>query len=193
MKRVVIGFSLGALFVVGTARAQSSASTHYVVAAATPYYGPSASLLLGIATADLNLGVGARGGYTLPNNVYVGGTIVYHTGTSTNDTVQGVNIQVSSHLFYLGPEGGYDVAVGPVLIRPFLGLGLAPASISTNCSPPQSALCTTVSRTDTNFALWLGGDVLYPLGMFYVGGDLRALFVQSHNSIGVFATGGITF
>lgn len=197
MRWLAIGSILGALVAFAApARAQATgtttapATTHWAVAAATPHYGPSAAILLGLATNDLNVGFGARGGYTLPNNIYVGGTVLYHFGASNEATFMGVSTKTTSHLFYLGPEGGYDLAVGPVLIRPYLGLGFESFSASVSCTP--SNLCAG-STTDTNFALWVGGLVLYPIGNFFVGGDLRALFVSNANSIGVFATGGMNF
>jgi hypothetical protein len=176
-----------------SARAQtSSATTHWAVAAAEPHYGPSAALLLGFATADLNFGIGARGGYTLPNNIYVGGTLVYHVGTSDEATFLTNTIKSSFHLLYFGPEGGYDIAAGPVLVRPYVGLGpaIATGSVS-NCL--QGASCVEMSNSATNFSFWIGGTVLYPIANFVVGGDLRVLLVSDHNSVGILATGGMIF
>src|SRR5262249_13332509 len=150
----------------------------WAVAAASPYYGPSAALLLGFATNDLNLGLGARGGYTLPNNIYIGGTLVYHVGTSQEATLLGTTIKNSFHLLYPGPEGGYDIAAGPVLVRPYLGLGPGIASGSSSIGLTGGSVMET-SASSTNFAIWLGGTVLYPIGQFIVGGDLRALFVSN--------------
>jgi hypothetical protein len=195
MRRFAIGLvsCCAVVFSAESVRAQSTpATTHWAVAAASPHYGPSAAVLLGFATADLNLGIGARGGYTLPNNIYVGGTLVYQIGTSSEATFLTNTIKTSFHFLYLGPEGGYDIAAGPVLIRPYLGLGPGIASgSSSNCL--QGASCAEMSNSSTNFTIWLGGTVLYPIGNFVVGGDLRALFVSDHNSIGVFATGGMIF
>jgi hypothetical protein len=194
MRRFAIGLiSCAAALSTSGAYAQSTpAQTHYSVEAASTWYGPSAALLLGFATNDLNLGVGARGGYTLTNNLYVGGTIVYQFGTSNDATVGSTTVKSSGHLFYLGPEGGYDLPIGPVLVRPYLGLGPGIATGSGSVCL-TGASCVEMSNSSTNFALWLGGTVLYPLGNFVVGGDLRALFVSNNNSIGIFATGGMTF
>ena len=63
------------------------------------------------------MGLGARGGFTLPFNFYVGGTFLYHVGTSANGT--------SSNVWYLGGEGGYDIATGPITVRPYVGVGYA--------------------------------------------------------------------
>jgi hypothetical protein len=66
MRWLAIGSILGALAgSAAPARAQSTGAapapttTHWAVAAAAPRYGPSAAVLLGIATNDLNLGFGA--------------------------------------------------------------------------------------------------------------------------------------
>jgi hypothetical protein len=83
----------------------------------------SAAALLGYGFKDgVGLGLGARGGYTLPMNVYLGGTFVYHLGKSVGGA--------SVNIFYLGVEGGYDITAGPFVIRPFLGLGPAFAHVS---------------------------------------------------------------
>jgi hypothetical protein len=194
MRQLAIGLiACAVLLGAESARAQTaSTTTHWAVAAASPYYGPSAAVLLGFATNDLNLGLGARGGYTLPNNIYVGGTIVYHVGTSDEVSFLGTTTKASAHLLYFGPEGGYDIAAGPVLVRPYLGLGPGIATGSSSIGLNGGSTMET-SNSSTNFAFWLGGTVLYPIGQFIVGGDLRALFISNANSIGVFATGGLTF
>jgi hypothetical protein len=194
MRQLAIGLvACAVLLGAESARAQTaSTTTHWAVAAASPYYGPSAAVLLGFATNDLNLGLGARGGYTLPNNIYIGGTIVYHVGRSDEATLASTTIKNSIHFLYLGPEGGYDIAAGPILVRPYLGFGPGIFSGSSSIGLTGGSTMET-SNSSTNFAIWLGGTVLYPIGQFIVGGDLRALFVSNGNSIGIFATGGLTF
>ena len=59
----------------------------------------SAAVLLGYGFKDgVGVGLGMPGGYTLPVNVYLGGTFVYHLGKS----VPGGTVNV----FYLGFEEG---------------------------------------------------------------------------------------
>src|SRR3954467_2906350 len=84
--------------------------------------GPSAALLLGEGFKDgYNFGIGARAGFTLPMNLYVGGTFVYHLGKSENTPIG----ESKLNLFYVGPEGGYELSAGPLTVRPYLGIGYA--------------------------------------------------------------------
>jgi hypothetical protein len=129
------------------ARAQSSS--------APDREGASAGILLGYGfDSAYRLGLGARGGYTLSQRIYIGGTFIYHFG-STQSAGLGT---VSEHLFYLGPEGGYDLVIPSVpqlLIRPYLGLGFESASAST------SGTAVTVSGTSSGFSFWPSVTGLY--------------------------------
>jgi hypothetical protein len=73
--------------------------------------------------ADFNpYGVGfhARGGYTLPMNLYLGGLFEYYLG-ATEDFPGG---EASANIYQIMFEGGYDIALGDTaVIRPVLGLG----------------------------------------------------------------------
>jgi hypothetical protein len=139
--------------------------------------------LLGYGFKDgVNLGLGVRGGYTLPMNLYLGGTFVYHLGKSENE--------YSTNLFYFGAEGGYDIAAGPVVIRPYLGLGAATAQVS---MPAIPGFTEKMSNSETRFALWPGATVLYPLGSWFIGADARFLIVDDFNAFSMFATGGVQF
>ena len=60
------------------------------------------------------VGIGLRGGYTLPMKVYIGAAFVYHLGGS-KDADQ---IKYTGSTLYLGPEVGYDLELGPLVIRP---------------------------------------------------------------------------
>jgi hypothetical protein len=142
----------------------------------------SVAALLGAGTADYaTFGLGARGGYTLPNMpIYVGGTILYHFGSNYQSSL------------VLGVEGGYDITVGPVIIRPYLGLG----DLIRYYDISQFGI--SVSGSDGHFAFWPGGTVLYPIKNFFVGGDMRLQIITDAGggeavSFGIFATGGIAF
>jgi hypothetical protein len=138
----------------------------------------SAGALLGYGFKDgVNFGLGVRGGYTLPQNVYLGGTFMYHFGKSEGPA--------SVNVFYLGVEGGYDFFVDPIIIRPYLGLGPAFGHVSGGGVLP--------SDTETKFGVWPGVSVLYPINNFFVGGDTRVLIVSDFTAFNLFATGGVTF
>lgn len=141
--------------------------------------------LLGYGFKDgVNFGLGVRGGYTLPMNVYVGGTFVYHLGKSED----GGGAEASVNVYYFGVEGGYDLNVEPVVIRPYLGLGAATANVDINIPG-----LVDDSASETRFAAWPGATVLYPIGSAFVGGDARFLIVDDFNAFSLFATGGLQF
>jgi hypothetical protein len=158
-------------------------------AAADPGHA-SAAALLGYGFKDgVGLGLGVRGGYTLPANVYLGGTFVYHLGKSESTPAGDYSVNI----FYFGVEGGYDIDVAPVVIRPYLGLGdaVAKASIPQVCF---SGTCVGGgSQSEGHFAAWPGVSVLYPVDHFFVGGDARFLIVSDSNAFSIFATGGMNF
>jgi len=98
-------------------------------------------------------GFGLRGGYTLRQNIYVGGTFMYHL-----DDVE--------RFYYLGGEGGYDFQLEPVTIRPYVGAGIGHASITLSG--------TTREIGGTIYGFWFGGTVLFNLNeQWFIGGDFK--------------------
>jgi len=170
----------------------ASISTLYAGSASAA--GPSAALLVGNGFKDgFNVGIGARGGVTLPMNVYVGGTLVYHLGKSQSTPFGDASVKV----LYLGAEGGYEVNAGPLIVRPFLGLGYASASVSI----PNPFGGGSISSSTGKLALWPGAVALFPVGKAFVGADLRYIIIpDSDNGQGdslaafsAFVTGGMNF
>jgi hypothetical protein len=181
-----------------------------ILAAAATYTGAaraegvgygSAALLAGVGFAtssnagDINpagFGLGLRGGYTLPVNVYLGGTFVYHFGGSNN--VFGV--EYSYNMFYFGVEGGYDIEAGPVVVRPYLGLGDVIGHVNVPPVCPFGVCVGGGSESSGSFGLWPGAAVLVPIDSFFVGGDTRFV-ISTDNSdfsaFSLFATGGMKF
>lgn len=150
----------------------------------------SVGALLGYGFKDgVDFGVGVRGGYTLPVNVYIGGTFVYHLGKSVSTPLG----DVSTKLYYFGAEGGYDIPAGPVVIRPYLGLGAATAKVDVPGATVFGVTVPGASASDTKFAVWPGATLLYPIGSAFVGADARFLVVSDFNTFSLFATGGIQF
>jgi hypothetical protein len=164
---------LGTTLVAAVAGAEPAATAEHA----------SVGALVGYATDDLNLGLGVRGGYTLPSNVYLGGTFVYHLGRS--ESVAGM--EASAKLFYFGAEGGYDIPVSSVVIRPYLGLGAAKMTGSV------SGGGVSMDVSETKFSAWPGATLIYPINSFFVGADARFLIVSDNNAFGAFATAGGLF
>jgi hypothetical protein len=178
----------------------AAAATYTGAAEAHDGYG-SAGLLLGYGivtssnSADINpvgLGFGLRGGYTLPMNLYLGGTFVYHLGGSRSTPAGDYSINV----LYFGVEGGYDIEAGPIVVRPYLGLGdaIGSSTVPQVCLGPFG--CVGGSVSSGSFALWPGAAVLYPMDSLFFGGDLRFLIPTDNSdatALSIFATGGLKF
>ena len=150
--------------------------------------------LLGFASESLSLGLGVRGGKTLDNHIYIGGTFVYQVGESGNysGTVTAPGTTVTSsgswsyNGFYIGPEGGYDFDLKVVVVRPYMGLGLFDLTGS------ASAGGVSGSGSSTRFVVWPGCTVIWnvPNSNFFVGGDIRLISLPDV-ALGIYAMGGI--
>jgi hypothetical protein len=180
MKRVAIASTVlaGCLLFAPEAHAQE----------AVDIPGWSAQALVGFAFNDVGFGLGARGGYTLDNHVYIGGTLLYHLG---NNGVSALMI---------GGEGGYDFPVGPIIIRPYGGLGMVNVSVSIPAyTVPGPGGPTTYgggSVSDTKVGFWPGCQFLYSIPgneKFFVGGDARILIIDNFNTLALYGVGGIHF
>jgi hypothetical protein len=111
--------------------------------------------------------LGARGGYTFELPIYVGGTAAFMLGEKEGDS--------ALRMFQIGAEVGYDFALGPVVLRPFLGLGLNIAFTKSDFFGRES---------QGNFYLAGGGTVLYNVNeTLFVGGEIRgtSVFVEGNN------------
>ncbi len=179
MRKFQIGIVLFALAMLYTQRASAM--------------GASAGILVGNGFKDgYNVGFGARAGFTLPLGVYIGGTFVYHLGKS--ESTPGGDL--TTHLFYLGPEGGYELSAGPLTVRPYLGLGYASFSASVPQSCAAGICGGGATLTDGKLAVWPGATALFPVGNLFVGADMRyvvLLDTTDANAFSVFLTGGMRF
>jgi hypothetical protein len=150
---------------------------------------PHFDAMLGIGSEHLNLGIGLRGGKTLDNHVYLGGTFVYHLGEHASTTVNGMTVSSSTSAFYVGPEIGYDFALAapmPFVLRPYIGIGIADASASSSGGG---------SASQSELAMWPGVAGHYQLqgSNFEIGADLRLVTGPWGNSFGLFALGAMHF
>jgi hypothetical protein len=104
---------------------------------------------------NLNLGFGARGGYTLPNGVYIGGLFDYFIGESQTMSNSGTSISASAHEWNIGAEGGFDFRLDErLMVRPFIGLGIANASGEVCIDQVGGPQCTSVSGDELHRVRW---------------------------------------
>jgi hypothetical protein len=147
--------------------------------------------MVGFSTDYLNFGLGVRGGKTFGSGIYIGGGALFHFAGDTYSAYAGPigNYTSSASVFYFGPEGGYDFDLKAVVLRAYLGLGLAYFAWTVN------APGTSASGSMTRFVVWPGASVLYsfPASPFFVGGDIRFVSVPGGPAVGFFAFGGIHF
>lgn len=135
-------------------------------------------------------GVGVRAGYTLPMKVYVGAMFLYHFGSSK----EADNVTYSGGSLYLGPEAGYELELGPVVVRPYLGFGYGSAKAKAEVNGKA-----VVERSEGGLAIWPGAMVRYPIDMFFVGADARYAILTGTDKItnasgfGLSATVGAAF
>ena len=112
--------------------------------------------MLGVSTDCLGFGLGLRGGKTWDNHLYIGGSFVYHfagCGYSNFGTVAG-NYSTSASAFYFGPEGGYDFDLKAVVLRAYMGLGMA--FFNASVSGPG----VNESASSNQFVVWPGASVI---------------------------------
>lgn len=115
----------------------------------------SAKGLYGSPTGDAELnpygiGLGLRLGVTLPASLYLGASYDYFFGESdTNAT-----LDVSSSLQQFMGRVGYDLGLGPLTLRPQLGLGLAQAS--SELGPVEDTASEFVAAPGVEFSFGLG-------------------------------------
>jgi hypothetical protein len=125
-------------------------------------------------------GAGARVGYTLASRVYVGGTFVYRVGES--------NGPLTYAMYYFGPEVGYDVPAGPLVVRPYVGGGYGAlrttyhgaAQLPGGGGMGVGDAFTGASQTPF---FWPGVTAFLPLGdALALGADARVVFAPGQDS-----------
>jgi hypothetical protein len=104
-------------------------------------------------------GLGLRAGVTLPASLYLGASFDYFLGESETRGL----IDVSSSLLQVLANVGYDAGLGPLTLRPSLGLGFAESSFE--------GLGGEVSESD--FVLSPGAELIIGLGLLSVSGEVR--------------------
>lgn len=116
----------------------------------------------GFGSDGLGIGAGLRVGYTLPTKVHLGA--VMRVNRHSKD-------ELSVTLLRPGVEAGYDLAAGPVIIRPYGGAGM------TFVSWKLPTIMGDVSGSASALTIWGGAQILVgiPRTAVFVGGDVHAL------------------
>jgi hypothetical protein len=104
-------------------------------------------------------GFGLRAGVTLPASLYLGASLDYFLGESESTA----GIDISSSLLQVLAHVGYDAGLGPLTLRPSLGLGFA--EISAEGFGGDSS--------ESDFVLSPGAELIIGLGLLSVSGEVR--------------------
>lgn len=143
------------------------------------------------------IGLGLRGGVTLPSGLYVGGNAVYHLGgrAETLERTDGSRDVISAKSFYLGGEAGAPLLVGPFTMRPYVGLGFH--AVMTTVKSVNDTGPFQKSSTDLGFYVAPGFAALYPLfDNLFAGIDARYVITPldlDARGVSLFATAGKGF
>jgi opacity protein-like surface antigen len=126
---------------------------------------------------QLNFGLGLKVGYTLPMDLYIGGTFDYFFGEHDESILNDNYYEYDFSFWLLSPEVGYDFGVTPAfMVRPFGGIGLAAVNGESCSRGPDINICNDFS--DSDVGLTLGGLVSYSVGSVFFGGELRFLLYE---------------
>jgi hypothetical protein len=113
--------------------------------------GVSLAPMVGCGTNGLGFGLGVRAGYTFGLPVYLGGNLVYHSGSESQRT----------DFYFPSAEVGLDLKATSILFRPYVGVGALFKGRDLNSSTLHWSPGVTLE--------WL------VLGPFFIGADARVL------------------
>jgi hypothetical protein len=104
-------------------------------------------------------GIGVRAGVTLPTSLYLGASLDYFFG----DSVEIAGAELNQSLLQVLANVGYDAGLGPLTLRPSIGLGLAQSNIEAG----------PIDESESNFVLSPGAEAIVGLGLLSVSGEVR--------------------
>lgn len=119
------------------------------------------------------LGLALGGGYTLSNNLFIGGNFDYFFGEKVDINLLGVTGNVSINVWQLMGNVGYDLGLTENLVlRPYGGLGLASIG-GKSCMSMAGFGEQCTSSSDMYAAMALGAQPLLAIGPAFLLADAR--------------------
>jgi len=152
------------------------------------------------AVQPYGVGLGAAAGVTLPSiPIYLGARLLWflgatgHTGvptTSTTGMATNLNVELSQSYLTYGVDLGYDAELGPLVLRP--GLGIGSARLNSN-----TVGTTGVKATLHDSTLYLSPALalLFKPGLLFIGAEARYLGMTEkahYSGIALLAHFGLT-
>jgi hypothetical protein len=124
-------------------------------------------------------GLGAAAGLTLPViPIYLGARLLWFAGdtghpaatTSTTGTGTSVSVELSQSYLTYGIDLGYDAELGPLVLRP--GLGIGSARLNSNSADANGF---KMKFNDSTLYISPALALLFKPGLLYVGAEVRYL------------------
>lgn len=147
-------------------------------------------------TRPFGLTLGVRGGVVLPQHLYLGLAVGVFGGQSRSLTEQGVRYTVSLWQSQVGVEGGYDLELGPLTLRPFVGVGVNRTTVSYSATVVFDSYR---EDHDASTDLYVSPGALLHLKLterIYAGVDSHLTLVTDspvRSALTVAASGGVAF
>jgi hypothetical protein len=124
-----------------------------------------------------SLGFGGRAGLTLSDDLplYLGARLLWFAGDTGNFEVTGsgasASAEISQSYLTYGVDIGYDLELGPIVLRPELGIGGATLYLN----QASTAGLSMVETSEGSLYLAPAVELLIELGLLYVGAEVRYL------------------
>jgi hypothetical protein len=165
-----------------TAAALTGATTFAAPAAADPSFTLERATIGGglrWASEDLEFGIGVRGGYTLRQGIYIGGTFDYFFGDDDDANFGVFASDVDYNVWGLMGVVGYDAGLTPsITIRPFGGFGIVHQDVEW-CQQAIIGLENCFDDSESDGGAVLGVEALFEIGTsLHVGPEIRILIFE---------------
>jgi hypothetical protein len=125
----------------------------------------------------LGLGLGGRAGIDV-FGIYAGVAAMYYVGDGGNVSGTGANVHTYGRSSLVGLEGGYNIGLSILTIRPQLGLGYYHVGYSLSV-PTGIGTSGNSSQNSDSIYLQPGVTGLLSFGIWLVGADVGVLWVPA--------------